>query len=345
MLIRTFKQMAALVIIGAMTLSQVAEAAQPQRRGFSSNLRSPRQSSAKDAPKPTAKPTVWLKYINEDIKAPTPRPKGNRYPQPGRFGTSNAPAAKDAPKPTAKPTVWLKYINEDIKAPTPRPKGNRYPQRGRFGTSNAPAAKDAPKPTDKPTVWLEYIGGDIKPKPRPKPGQESNRYPQRGRFGTSNAPAAKDAPKPTDKPTVWLKYIGEDIKAPKPRPKPGQASNRYPQRGRFGSSNAPAAKDAPKPTDENGKWRYFLNDINPKPRPKSGQAGNRNPQRVRFGTSNGPSRQIPTNRYYVDYKRPGSDFRVPPPRAQKPLPPTFPRDSHVPYVHPTRDLKPRKRTR
>ncbi len=250
MLIRTFKGMAALVIIGAMTLSQVAEAGPPQRRSYARNLRPTQQNSAKDAPKPTAKPTVWLKYINEDIKAPPIRPKRNRYPQRLRFGSSNSPAAKDAPKPTDKPTVWLKYINEDIKAP----------------------------------------------KPRPKPGQAGNRYPQRLRFGTSNAPAAKDAPKPTDKPTVWLKYINEDIKAPKPRPKPGQAGSRY-------------------------------------------------PQRLRFGTSNAPTKQIPTNRYDFYYRRPGSDFGAPPPRAQKPTPPTFPRDVKVPYTHPPRDFTSRRRSR
>ena len=145
--------------------------------------------AAKDAPKPKAPPSDWRKYIFEDIKAPTPRPKPSAAPL-GLKGSSAPSAAQ--PKPTAPPTVWLKYINEDIKAPKPRPKpSSALPGVGSLGSSRIPTAKDAPPPTAPPTVHLKYVGEDYKPKPRPKP---SSAMPQAGVLPLRTLPSATPLP-------------------------------------------------------------------------------------------------------------------------------------------------------
>lgn len=146
-------------------------------------------ASAKDAPKPTAPPSKWLKYIHEDIKAPTPRPKETQTqsrpqrPGVGSLSGSRVPMAKDkdAPPPSAPPTVWLHYVTKDYKPPI-RPKENQAESRpvlpgvGSLSGTRVPMAKDAPPPTAPPTVWLKYINEDIKaPKPSPKENQTESR--------------------------------------------------------------------------------------------------------------------------------------------------------------------------
>lgn len=126
--------------------------------------------AGKDAPPPKAPPKDWRKYIFEDIKAPTPRPKQTTVNGAMGLKGSSTPVAKDAPKPTDPPDKWRKYIFEDIKAPKPRPKPSLGGQSfGMKGSSNSTAKKDAPDPKDPPGKWRKYVFEDIKaPTPRPK---------------------------------------------------------------------------------------------------------------------------------------------------------------------------------